>query len=387
MTASETITVGRAITPRYELDGAVVVIEDGRIDAVESDSENDRKVTLSYPDGIAVPGFVDTHVHGYGGHSIAGEVADYVGLAEGVVETGVTTVFPTTVSEPYETLLAAGEAAAEAIERDHDGADIAGLHLEGPHLNTHQRGAQDPAVLRDPAVEDLRAIAAVAEGTLARVTLAPELPGAEEFIHEARDMGLVVSAGHTAADYATANRRFDAGVSIATHLYNGMRSFHHREPGVLGASLLRDDVTVELIADLIHLHPGAIELALAAKGPERCMLVTDAFAATGLPDGEYTLGDLEVVVEDGISRLQEDGSLASSTLTMDEGVRNVARVADVGRSTAVRMATEIPARAMGLEDRGRLAPGLRGDVTILDADLDVQATLVGGELVYERDDA
>ena len=386
MTTRQRIAVGTALTPRSRRSDAIIAIEDGRIDAIEDQAASDGEPTRSFPDGIAIPGFVDTHIHGYDGYSVGEDADDFVGMAEGVVETGVTTLFPSTVSEQQPVLVGAGEATVEAIDRDHDGAAIAGLHLEGPHLNDDKRGAQDPDALRDPDVAELREVIEASEGTLSRITLAPELPGATEFIREAREQGIVVSAGHTTADYATATHSFDAGVSIITHLYNGMRGFHHREPGILGASLARDDVTTELIADLIHLHPGAIETALAAKGPERCMLVTDAIAATGLPDGEYSLGELDVVVEDGVSRL-EDGTLAGSTLTMDQAVRNLVEEIGVGLPTAVRMATEIPARAMGLDDRGRLAPGLRGDVTILDADLDVQAVLVGGEVVYDRTEA
>ncbi|WP_136689446.1 N-acetylglucosamine-6-phosphate deacetylase [Halorhabdus amylolytica] len=384
MAASETLAVGRVLTPHTTIEDAVLAIEDGRIAAIE-ERVDDADATLSFPDGIAVPGFVDTHVHGYAGHSVCGDPDALVGIAEGVVGTGVTTLFPTTVSESRSVLVAAAEATATAVERDHDGAAVGGLHLEGPYLDPDQRGAQDPDALCDPDVDELRAIADAADGTLSRITLAPELSGAMELVRTARGRDIVVSAGHTAADYDTASRAFDAGVSIATHLYNGMGAFHHREPGILGAALVREDVTAELIADLIHLHPAAIELALAAKGPERCMLVTDAIAATELPDGEYEIGDLDVVVEDGESRLA-DGTLAGSTLTMDAAVRNLVQSVGVGLPTAVRMASTVPARAMGLQDRGRLAPGLRGDVTVLDPDLRVRATLVDGEVVHERGD-
>ncbi|QGN08026.1 N-acetylglucosamine-6-phosphate deacetylase [Halorhabdus sp. CBA1104] len=387
MTASERIAVGQALTPSRQLEGTVVTIEDGTIEAVQSRAAAERSPTRTYPDGIAVPGFVDAHIHGYAGDAVSGDPDGLVNIAEGVVETGVTSLFPTTVSAPQDELVAAGAATATAVDRDHDGASIAGLHLEGPHVNDDQRGAQDPAALRDPAVEELQAVADAAEGTLARVTLAPELTGADEFIQAAREQGLVVSAGHSGADFETATTAFDAGISIATHLYNGMIGFHHREPGIIGASLLDDGVTAELITDLQHLHPGAIELALAAKGHEGCMLITDAIAATGLPDGEYSLGEMDVVVEDGTSRLVEDGSLAGSTLTMDAAVRNLVEELGLDLSRAVQMATDIPARAMELDDRGRLEPGLRGDLTILDGDLTVQATIVGGEVVYEREAA
>ncbi|WP_181685144.1 N-acetylglucosamine-6-phosphate deacetylase [Halorhabdus salina] len=387
MTGSERVAVGQALTPSQQRAGAIVTIEDETIEAVEARSETERSPTRAYPDGIAIPGFIDAHVHGYAGNAVGSDPNKLVNIAEEVVETGVTSLFPTTVSAPQNELVAAGAATAAAVDRDHDGASIAGLHLEGPYLNVDQRGAQDPDALRDPAVEELQAVADAADGNLARVTLAPELTGASEFVKAARDQGLIVSAGHSAADFETATTAFDTGVSIATHLYNGMTGFHHREPGIIGASLVHEDVTVELITDLQHLHPGAIELALSAKGPERCMLVTDAIAATGLPDGEYSLGEMDVVVEDGTSRLVEDGSLAGSTLTMDNAIRNLVEEIGLDLPTAVRMATDVPARAMGLDDRGRLEPGLRGDVTILDEDLTVQATIVGGEVVYERGQA
>lgn len=390
MTYDLVVQTGTALTPDETRQNVSVAFSDGVIAAVAPTDEVDAAdaTTLTFPDGTAVPGFVDTHTHGYGGDDATAASAEaYVGIAESVTRHGVTTVLPTTMSATRSTLADAARAFADAARREHDGAALAGLHLEGPHLNPDRAGAQDASVFRRPDPDELDALLGLADGAIRRVTIAPELPGAGEYVRRATEADVVVSAGHTDADYEAATAGFDAGVSMTTHLFNGMRPFHHRAPGVLGAALTRDDVAVEVIADMHHLHPAAIDLAVRAVGVENAVLVTDAVPVTGLGDGEYRLGGRDIVVEDGVCTLREENRLAGSTLTMDTAVQNLRNEVGYPLADAARMASTNPAPAVGLSDRGRLREGYRGDVAVLDADGEVVATVVEGTVAYRRGDA
>lgn len=381
------INIGRILTPIRELEDATIGIKDGVIQELCSGSDVPAdKPVLHYENSIAVPGYVDAHIHGYRGHDVSsGNPDDVIAIAERLPEHGVTTFFPTTVSETPETLREVANAISEIETREYNGAEIAGLHLEGPYLDNENRGAQNASALRDPDIEEFDALLDASDGNVERITLAPERPGAIDLIKHARDRDVSVSIGHTGADFETANCAFDMGASMVTHLYNGMKRFHHRRPGVLGASLLRDDIYAELIADLVHLHPGGIELAIKAKGVENTMLITDAISATGLSNGTYDLGGREIVISDGVSRMRETDNLAGSTLTMAEAVRNVITEISVTPSEAIRMATLNPSTALSLSRHGRIAEGYVGNVTILDSMYEVQATIVRGTTVYERD--
>ncbi|GAI22729.1 unnamed protein product, partial [marine sediment metagenome] len=258
-----------------------------------------------------------------------------------------------------------------------------GLHLEGPHVGRgKEAGAQNVEFARDPDVGELEGLVEASGGNIRRVTLAPELPRALEYIKRAKELGITVAAGHTNATYEEAVAGFDEGITICNHLFNGMRLFHHREPGIIGACLVRDDVYAEMIADMIHLHPAAINTAIKAKGLEKTILITDAIATVGLPDGEYELGGLETVVKDGISRVKATGRLAGSTLTMDLAIKNLVTKLNLDLKDAVGMATSNPADALNLSDRGRLIPGCVANVTIFDSGFNVLVTIVKGKVLY-----
>jgi N-acetylglucosamine-6-phosphate deacetylase len=328
---------------------------------------------------ILAPGFIDLHVHGGGGAQfMGGDPAACRRAARFHAARGSTGLLATTVSAPREALAAAVHGIAEAMA---DEPVILGCHLEGPWLNPLRRGAHAEACLRAPDPAELHAL--TAPGVVRLISLAPELPGGLELVAAVVEAGAVAALAHTDATHAEAVAAIAAGARHATHLFNGMRPFHHRDPGVVGAVLDDDRVTCELIADGHHVHAAAMRLALRAKRTDRAALVTDATEAAGLPDGVFRLGGGTLRVVDGRA-VTEDGRLAGTTLTMDAAVRHVHRSLGVPLGDAVALATTTPARVLGLDERkGRIAPGYDADLVVLDAELRPRATLLGGEWVGE----
>jgi len=328
-------------------------------------------------DDIIVPGFVDLHCHGGGGHTFTtGDVAQARGAAEFHLGHGTTTMLASLVSSPFD-LMRDATAAYRPLVR---AGVVAGVHYEGPYLSGARCGAQNPDFLRDPSVAELIELIKVGEGAVRMVTIAPELPGAAEAIALLREHGVLAAIGHTDATYEQAKAGIAAGGTVGTHLFNGMRPPHHREPGPVVALL--DSVAVcELIADNIHLHPGMLAFAARAAGPDRAALITDAMDAAGMPDGDYELGGQQVVVADRVARLARNGSIAGSTLTMDVALRNAVE-AGIPLADAAAMAATTPARVLGLDDEvGALEAGLRADLVVLDAGLRVKRVLRAGAWV------
>jgi N-acetylglucosamine-6-phosphate deacetylase len=341
-----------------EIDGPTI------IDVVADNSAGDY---------IVVPGFVDLHCHGGGGHTFTtGDLAQARGAAEFHLRHGTTTMLASLVSSPFELMR---DATAGYLPLVQEGV-LAGVHYEGPYLSGARCGAQNPEFLRDPSVAELTELIELGEGSVRMVTIAPELPGAIKAIALLREHGVLAAIGHTDATYEQARAGIAAGGTVGTHLFNGMRPPHHREPGpVVG---LLDSVAVcELIADNIHLHPGMLAFAARAAGPDRAALITDAMDAAGMPDGDYELGGQQVVVADRVARLARNGSIAGSTLTMDEALRNAVE-AGIPLPDAAAMASTTPARVLGLDDVGALEAGLRADLVVLDAGLRVKRVLRAG---------
>ena len=328
-------------------------------------------------DDIVVPGFVDLHCHGGGGHTFTtGDPSAARGAAEFHLRHGTTTMLASLVSSPFE-LMRDATAAFLPLMR---AGTIAGVHFEGPYLSGARCGAQNPAFLRDPSVEELTALVKLGEGAVRMVTVAPELPGAAEAIAFLREHGVLAAIGHTDATYEETRAGLDAGATVGTHVFNGMRPPHHREPGPV-VGLLDSFAVCEFIADNIHLHPGMLAFAARAAGPDRAALVTDAMDAAGMPDGAYELGGQEVVVAERVARLARNGSIAGSTLTMDLALRNTV-AAGIPLEDAVAMATSTPARALGLADEtGAIEAGLRADLVVLDAELNVKRVMRAGRWV------
>jgi N-acetylglucosamine-6-phosphate deacetylase len=264
------------------------------------------------------------------------------------------------------------------------GAEGLGLHLEGPFLNVEKKGAFNPAWLRKPSVGEAKLLLQAGGDWIRQVTIAPELPGTPDLAAVFRSAGAVVSMGHTNADYDTASAALSGDFAHVTHTFNAQRGFHHREPGVLGAILASDWATAELIADTIHVHPGAMRILLRCLGTKRVVLITDAMAGAGLPDGAYDLVGHTVTVRNGRATLA-DGTLAGSTAKMNDCVRNLHRQLGIALPDAVRMASLNPACVLGLANRlGTLAVGKDASLTVIDEDVNVHLTMVKGQIAYQR---
>jgi N-acetylglucosamine-6-phosphate deacetylase len=339
-------------------------------------AETDETTTVTDAAGRAlVPGFIDLHCHGGGGASVD-EGADAIATALALhTAHGTTRSVLSLVTAPVEVLATRLEVIARAAASD---PRVLGAHLEGPFLDHEFRGAHDPALLRTADTAAVERLLEASGGRLRQVTIAPEHPGAMEAIARFVDAGVVVAVGHTGADFATTLAAFDAGASILTHAFNGMRGIHHRAPGPVVAAMHADRVTLEIINDGVHVHPDVVRLAFSGA-PGRVALVTDAMAAAGASDGRYVLGSLDVVVEGGVARLTEGGSIAGSTLTQDEALRRAVLDSGIPFEEAIGALTVAPAAAVGRSgDLGRLDPGFAADAVLLADDLSVDAVWVGG---------
>ncbi len=328
---------------------------------------------------IVTPGFVDVHTHGGGGFTLhATDVAEIQGYARWAATTGTTAFLAGVVGVADGPPVAQIRTAVAAAEAGTVGAEIVGIHLEGPYINPARRGAHDPAWLRLPDPAETEQILALCRGYLKLITVAPELPGAAAMIDRLVAAGVTVSIGHTDADYAQAQAAIPHGITHATHCFNAMRPLLHRAPGPLGAIVEADQVQGELIADGMHVLPAAARALIHMLGPERIVVVTDALAAAGLPGAEFTFGGQTAHVADGVARLA-DGTITGSVLTMDQALRNVRAFGDVTLPEAVGMLTRNPARAAGVSARkGMLRPGYDADLLIFDAALRLQATICRG---------
>ena len=376
------LTGARVVTPDSRTTPADVLIEDGRIAAVGPGLATDGAEIVDLSGAVVAPGFIDVHVHGGGGHPLItpdpGEIEAY---ARWAVSQGVTS-FLATVCAP--TLDAALDclAACASTRASTDGATLLGVNLEGPFVSPERRGALPPSWLATPDVDTFRRLLGASAGKLRLMTVAPELQGSADVIREALSAGVRVSLGHTDATYEVARDAFAAGASHVTHAFNAMRPFHHREPGPLGAALEAEGVTVEVIADGVHLHPATVRTLVSPFGPERIALITDGVTPAGLSEGTFRIGDVEVRLKDGEMRLP-DGTISGSVATMADVVRNVVRWGISDLAAATMMASTTPARALGRsERRGRVAPGYDADLVALTDDLSVAATWVAGRLAY-----
>ncbi|MGB6765170.1 N-acetylglucosamine-6-phosphate deacetylase [Mycobacterium sp.] len=339
---------------------------------------------VDLPDAVVVPGFVDIHVHGGGGGSYTdGNVSDILRAARFHREHGTTTTLASLVTAPAADLLAAVHALAESTRA----GTVAGIHLEGPWLSPAHCGAHDYTQLRDPAPAEMDALLAAGNGAIRMVTLAPERAGSGDAISQFVDAGVVVALGHTDATYEQTRHAVDLGATVGTHLFNAMRPLHHREPGPALALLEDARVTVELIADGVHVHPAVVHAVIGAAGSDRVALVTDATAAAGLGDGEFRLGAMQIDVVEQVARVRGTSTIAGSTATMDQLFRVAAGLGpdrDAALAAAVQMTSTTPARALGLDRVGSLRVGAEADLVVLERDLQVSAVMAHGTWLADR---
>ena len=368
------IAAARVITGTHEFTPGWVSWDDGVITGV-GEGEPPRRPDETLATTL-VPGYVDVHSHGGGGASFSTtDDADIDTVLATHLAHGTTTMVASLVTAPLDEL----GAQVDALARRFEAGDLAGIHLEGPWLSLRYKGAHDPELLRDPAPAEVQSFIDRGKGAVRMVTIAPELPGAMESIRLMADAGVVAAVGHTDCDYEQCVAAVDAGAIGATHLFNAMSPLRHREPGAVGALWMDERVFVELILDGVHVRSELATFVLGTVG-RRGVLVTDAMAATGQPDGEYILGALQVTVDGGVAKLKGTNTIAGSTLTLDKAVK---RAVEHGMPLldAVAAATVRPCEYMSITGVGALAEGLRADVVELDADLNVVRVARGGAWV------
>jgi N-acetylglucosamine-6-phosphate deacetylase len=382
------LRTAKAITPKGELADAAIVWRDGVIESVGARSAVELPAgatEISASDSIAIPGFVDVHVHGAGGNDVmeADESALRI-ITSKLAAFGTTSLLATTITASTDETCRAVEGISKYIAGQYQTyearAEILGIHFEGPFLSKERRGVHPTEWLQLPSAELLQKFLQAANGNARILTIAPELLGAMPCIDAARSLGMVVSIGHTDATYEQARAAVAHGAHHATHVYNAMRPFSHRDPGVIGAVLTTPEVTAELIADGIHVDEIAMRVLLQAKGAQGVVLISDGTSATGMPDGKYVLGGLEVTVSGGVCRNAE-GRLAGSTLTLDRALRNVVKLG-VSLADAVRMLTLNPATLLGIEfKKGALRTGADADVVLLNEASEIERVWSRGTIV------
>jgi len=368
----------RAITPTTEILDAGILVHDGVIEAV-GPREDMRlpagAAEISASGQTAIPGFIDVHIHGAGGHDVMeGNEQAMSTVATTLARHGTTSFLATTVTASPDDTLRGVEGIARYITQQFEAlqprAEVLGVHYEGPFISKVRRGVHPAEWVQLPSADLLQRFLQAAAGNARILTIAPELLGAAPCIRAARDAGVVVAMGHTDATYEQARAGIALGVRHAVHVYNAMRPFSHRDSGVIGAVLTSPEVTAELIADGVHVEEAAMRILLQAKGAGRVILISDGLSATGMPDGKYTLGKFEVTVSGGVCRNSE-GKLAGSTLTLDRALRTVVALG-IPLQDAVRMLTTNPAKLLGIEfKKGALRTGADADIVLLDENLQV----------------
>lgn len=372
------IRAGRSLTPSGDIRDAGILVRDGVIEAIgprDSMSLPAGAQEIDARERTAIPGFVDVHIHGAGGHDVMeGTTEAMHTVAQTLAKHGTTSFLATTVTASPDDTVRGVEGIARFIARQHETdqprAEVLGIHYEGPFISKARRGVHPPEWIQLPSAELLARLLQAAAGNGRLLTIAPELLGAAQCIDAAHQAGVVVAMGHTDATYEQARAGIARGVHHAVHVYNAMRPFSHRDSGVIGAVLTTPEVTAELIADGVHVEEPAMRLLLQAKGAAGVILISDGISATGMPNGKYMLGKFEVTVTNGVCRNSE-GKLAGSTLTLDRALRNIVGLG-ISLLDAVRMLTQNPATLLGIEfKKGALRVGADADIVLLDERLEI----------------
>jgi N-acetylglucosamine-6-phosphate deacetylase len=387
---------GHLITPYGILPNGSVLVKDGIISEVS-------EFNLDVPDAIVLdaggryiaPGFIDIHVHGGGGYDFMDNTVEaFLEIAKTHVRFGTTALFPTTLTGSTEDILKTLETFERAAPLNDSGAQLLGVHLEGPYFAMNQRGAQDPRWIRDPDPKEYEYIVS-RSNSIKRWSAAPELKGAIPFARYLKSRGILVSLAHTDAIYEEVIEAFENGYTLATHLYSGMsgvtRRNAYRYAGVIESAFIIDDMNVEVIADGKHLPAPLLKLIFKIKGPDKIALITDAMRAAAMPPGESVIGNLhtglKVIVEDGVSKLPDRSSFAGSVATADRLVRTMISMAGVSLTDAIRMITQTPAAIMNIADRkGSLTVGKDADIVIFDENIVIHTTMVNGKIIFSSAD-
>ena len=375
------ITNAHVVSPGVDLPGASVLIEGTKIAAVYADGATPAADKVIDAGGnLLLPGFIDIHSHGAGGCDTCDcKVESIRTIADCKMKEGVTTWLPTTLTLGTKTLMDVCTCVKEYAAAP-TGSKTPGVHLEGPYINPKQCGAQNPAFVRPADMEEVDSISAIYPVLL--ISLAPEMPGAIDFIAQASAKGITCSAGHSAAKYSDFVAAKAAGMKHLTHFCNQMSPQHHREIGLVGSGMLDKEIKIEIICDTIHLCKDMLNLTFTNKSADQMIMITDSLACSWMPDGPGQLGGLPIMVKDGVARL-ESGNLAGSTLRYAKGLKNVHEITGLPLSQLVKATSWNQAQSLGLHDLGKIAPGYTADLVLLDAEYGTLKTIIGGEVKYE----
>ncbi len=383
---------GTIITPYRLIKNGTVIVTNGIItDVIEGNADVADAIEIDAKGKYIAPGFIDMHIHGGGGYDFMdGDVNSFLKIAETHVKYGTTAMCPTTLTSELSNLLQTLDHYEEANKLNTSGSQFLGMHLEGPYFSKNQCGAQDPRYMRDPDPEEYKKVLFHSH-SIRRWSAAPELKGAFEFGRYLKSLGVIAAVAHTDAIYEEVLEAFENGYTLATHFYSAMSGVSRRNAfryaGVIEAGYLIDEMDVEIIADGIHLPPPLLKLVYKIKGASRTALITDAMRATGMPPGKSILGNindgLEVIVEDGVAKLLDRTAFAGSVATADRLVRTMIKDADVSLLETIQMITSTPARILGVGDRkGSILKGKDADIVIFDADININMTIIMGEVIY-----
>jgi N-acetylglucosamine-6-phosphate deacetylase len=385
---------GHVITPYRIIPNGSVLIQDGIIAAVEErDLDVPKALSLDAGGRYISPGFIDIHVHGGGGHDFMDNTVEaFLEIAKTHARFGTTAMYPTTLTGSTEDIIKTLETYEKASPLNESGAQLMGVHLEGPYFAMNQRGAQDPRWIRDPDPEEYEYILSKSN-SIKRWSAAPELKGAIPFAQFLKTRGILASLAHTDAVYEEVMEAFENGYTLATHLYSGMsgvtRRNAYRYAGVVESAFIIDEMNVEIIADGVHLPAPLLKLIYKIKGPDKIALISDSMRAAGMRPGESVIGNihtgLKVIVEDGVSKLPDRSAFAGSVATGDRLIRTMIHMAGVSLQDAIRMLTHTPASIMNIADRkGSLSVGKDADIVIFDENISIHTTMVKGKIIYQN---
>jgi N-acetylglucosamine-6-phosphate deacetylase len=366
----------KVYTENFEFQEKDICVEQGVF------TENASEQNIVYADDLyAIPGLIDIHLHGAVGQDFSDGSAKAVEkIAEYEAFHGITTIMPTTMSIPSKELEKAVKAIASVKNNKETQADVAGIYLEGPFMSKERKGVHKEENLRKPDLALVDKLQKEAKGKIKIVTVAPELEGAIDFIQEGSKK-YRISIAHTSAAYEVSKEAFAAGAKQLTHFFNGMAPFNHREPGIIGAALENDKCMAELICDEFHIHPTVINMTFRVFGAERVILVSDSMRATGMTDGEYMLGEHQVIVTDGVARMK-DGNLAGSTRNLMDCLKIAVKDMKIPLETAIRAATLNPAIAAGVDEKyGSISTGKKANAVFVDKELNVVMVMKDGKII------
>lgn len=382
MTNSILIKNIHVVNANFSIEKTDVYVVDGKIHSIEQNIEKSNVQVIEGSNQLLFPGFIDMHIHGSAGvDTMDGKQESLHTMAKSLVKEGVTGFLATTMTQKIEEI----EQALSAIgnfEQTDDEAEILGVHIEGPFISIKRVGAQPEEYIIPPNIETFNHWQELSGGMIKEITVAPEVEGGFDFVKELAKQGIVVSIGHSDASLEEVEKAVSLGAKQGTHLYNQMRPFHHRDPGVVGGTLLNNQVKTEIIVDFIHSHPKSVEFAYRLKGASHIILITDAMRAKGVPFGDYDLGGQMVHVTETGAHLP-NGALAGSILTMDRAIRNMKQATNCSLEDLVAMSSYNAAQQMNLANKGEITVDADADFVLLSKDLIVQKTIKAGKVVYE----